>query len=457
MKYLKNFAGHSLYFCREAFFKTATALALSLFLSLAVPAYAVSPTQSPVLLTDFLHCATGLESGNDVTESMTGGAQCAAEVALDKAMILGVSHLNAYGTKMFGRGFSLATTMRYSPFYDRRIQGDLDMVVPLRFALRSNDGDATSRAFFLQNGLTRWTDAHGFHRNDARFGFAYRTTTGLDSHGAPNQLGFYTLAQQNRERGHERWVHGIDYRGRWGKGFVNHYAVQSSWVDGRAGHQERAVGGSEIGVNLTPTTALDLNLAAGEWDTAHGRRLSGRVGLAWQPHTYLRLSSDLSGIGSDDPQATHRITFTMPLGRTQQSPQWHGLGLAADSPAQADDLWQRVVVVNRIEVIERERPIADLVGAAAVRFLQASAPTGNAIRVEITLPAAAAQAARVEVRLKPGTGDNPAVAGVDFVDAPVIVTIPEGDTSSIATLQLLRNPDLNANRALSVAVRYIEG
>ena len=228
-------------------------------------------------------------------------------------------------------------------------------------------------------------------------------------------------------------------------------------MDGRAGHQERAVGGSEVGVNLTATTALDVSLAVGEWDTANGRQLSGRAELAWQPHTYLRLSSDLSGIGGDDPQATHRITFTMPLGRTKQGSQWHGLGLAADSPAHADDLWQRVAVVNRIDVIESERPIADLVGAAGVRFLQASAPTGNAIRVEITLPAAAAQAARVEVRLKPGAGDNPAVAGVDFVDAPVIVTIPEGATTTVATMQLLFNPDLTATRALSVAVRALEG
>ena len=449
MKHSKNFAGG------RAFFKTAIALALSLFLSLGPSAYAELPPQSPFSLTDFSRCATGLQSGNDVTASMVGGAECAAEAVMDKAMALGVSRLNAYGTKVFGTGFSLTTSMRYAPFGDKQVQGDVDMVVPLLFS--DGGGDVLPRAFFLQNGLTRWTDSHGLRRNDVRLGFAYRTATGVDKYGAPNLLGFYTLAQQNREHGHERWVHGMDYTGRWGKGYINHYAVHSDWVDGRAGDQERAVGGSEIGVNLTPTTTLDLSLAAGEWDTAHGRQLSARAGLAWQPHTYLRLSSDLSGIGGDDPQATYAITFTMPLGQTKQRPRWNGFGLATDSPAQADDLWRRVAVVNRIEVIERERPIADLVGAAAVRFLQASSPTGNAIRVEITLPAAVARAARVEVRLKPGTGDNPAVPGVDFIDTPVIVTIPAGNTSHIATLQLLHNPDLSANRALSVALRALEG
>jgi len=210
-------------------------------------------------------------------------------------------------------------------------------------------------------------------------------------------------------------------------------------------------------VSLTPTTALDMSLAAGEWDTTDGRQLSGRATLAWQPHTYLRLSSDVSGIGDDHPQTAYRIAFHMPLGQTQQRPQWHWLGLKAGSAAKADDLWRRVAVVNRIEVIEHEHSLAALVEGAQVRFLQTAMYTGNAIRVEITLPAPAPQNARVEVRLRPGEGANPAVAGIDFSDLPVTVSIPEGGTTAIATLQLMYNPDLTANRSLSVKVRAIEG
>ena len=117
-------------------------LPIPLALIAGAPAYAALPTQSPFSLTDFQHCATGLQSGNDVTESMTGGAQCAAEVALDKAMAFGVSRLNAHGTKMFGTGFSLTTNMRYAPFGDKQVQGDVDMVVPLRF---DNGSDAPPR------------------------------------------------------------------------------------------------------------------------------------------------------------------------------------------------------------------------------------------------------------------------------------------------------------------------
>ena len=205
-----------------------------------------------------------MQSGDDAAESLTSGAECAANVAMDAVIRTGISHLNANGKQFFGRGFSFVSSMRYSPFDGSHLQGDIDMVVPLRFGGGDQAAANLRSAWFMQNGLTRWTDSHGLRRNDVRFGFVHRFTAGLDQHGTPNLLGAYALLQQNRERGHQRMVVGMDYAGRWGKGFINHYAPQSGWQAGRVGYQERAVGGAEIGVSLTPTTALDMSLAAGE-------------------------------------------------------------------------------------------------------------------------------------------------------------------------------------------------
>ena len=47
---------------------------------------------------------------------------------------------------------------------------------------------------------------------------------------------------------------------------------------------------------------------------------------------------------------------------------------------------------------------------------------------------------------------TPAVAGVDYVDAPALVTIPRGATTGRATFQLLENPALATDRTLSVTV-----
>ena len=59
-----------------------------------------------------------------------------------------------------------------------------------------------------------------------------------------------------------------------------------------------------------------------------------------------------------------------------------------------------------------------------VRFLQPSTPTGGTVEVEVALSAPATTDVRLSVRLAPGSGDDPAVAGVDYVDEPALVHHP---------------------------------
>ena len=93
-----------------------------------------------------------------------------------------------------------------------------------------------------------------------------------------------------------------------------------------------------------------------------------------------------------------------------------------------------------------------LVSEASVRFLQDSAYSGDEVGLKVTLPAVTPGDLDVVVTFAPGTGDNPAVPGVDYVDEPISVTIPAGTSSAIVTVQLPLNSGLNEARSLSVTV-----
>ena len=105
------------------------------------------------------------------------------------------------------------------------------------------DGPRTeSDALFLQWGVSRYTDDRGMRRDDLRYGlvrrFALSDTPGADVFGVSG------LFQQGLESGHERFVIGLDYAGRWGKSWFHHYTPTTGWRSGRSGFQERALGGS---------------------------------------------------------------------------------------------------------------------------------------------------------------------------------------------------------------------
>ena len=67
-------------------------------------------------------------------------------------------------------------------------------------------------------------------------------------------------------------------------------------------------------------------------------------------------------------------------------------------------------------------------------------------------PAATSSDLDLVVTLAPGTGDNPAVPGVDFVDEPIPVTIQAGSSSATVNVQLPLNSGLNEDRSLSATV-----
>jgi len=345
--------------------------------------------------------------------------------------------------------------MSWSPL-GRGLAGELDTVIPLGFAAaQPGAGDADTlhgSAFFLQQGVTRWTDGHGFRRHDVRFGTAWRFA--LPHFAGADVLGAMALVQENVERGHRRLVLGADYAGRWGHASLQHYLPTTRWRPGRPGHEERAAGGTELGLRFDLTTTLSLDTAMGRWerDDAGRTTLDGRLGLGWTPHPYLRFDAG-TGLGPGADGGAFRLSLNVPLGGPRQRTRWEGLGaLRLAGGAAAVDLWRPVENVGRIRTIERVALRDTTVDGVTVRFLQPSAPTGGTAEVEVVLSAPASADVRLTVRLAPGSGGSPAVAGVDYVDEPALVTIPAGATTGRATFQLLDNPALAVDRTLTVTV-----
>ena len=152
--------------------------------------------------------------------------------------------LTEQGRETFGEHFSLVHRMTWSPL-GQGLAGELDAVVPLGFlgGGQAGAGDAEGlhgSAFFLQQGVTRWTDAHGFRRHDVRLGTAFRFA--LPHFAGADVVGAAAMVQENVERGHQRLVLGTDYAGRWGHASLQHYLPTTEWRAGRAGYEERAAG-----------------------------------------------------------------------------------------------------------------------------------------------------------------------------------------------------------------------
>ena len=378
------------------------------------------------------------------------GAHCLADrlgsVVADEAAHL----VGEQGRALFGENFRFVHRLSWSPFGEG-VAGNLDAVIPLSFATGRSAEGVPENALFLQQGLTRWRDGEGLRRNDLRYGTAYRFA--LSDEPTADILGFSALLQENLERGHQRLATGLDYAGRWGSGWLQHFTPMTDWLPGRPGYEERPLGGTELGFRLDVTTTLSADAALARWeDDGAGREsLESRFGLGWRPHPWLGLRTGWAS-GLSGESVTARLGVNVPLGGGRKAaPRWEGLGalgVAADTPA---DMWRPVENVERLRTIERVAP--GQVDGVSVRFLQSSAPTGAEVAVEVSLPAPASEDVRLSVRLAPGSGDNPAVAGEDFVaDEPVEVTIARGETSGTATIPLLYNASLRTLRSLAVEV-----
>ena len=436
--------------------RTSLALAAVLVSPLAVPAPSVAAEAEALAEWAFARagtCATTL-SGDSV--DWDAGSRCVGDrlggLLVDEA----ARFMTEQGRGVFGEHFSLVHRLSWSPL-GQGLAGELDAVIPLAFRGGVHTGaDAHvlhGSALFLQQGVTRWTDAHGFRRHDVRLGTAWRFA--LPHFAGADVVGATALVQENVERGHQRFVLGTDYAGRWGHASLQHYLPTTEWRAGRSGYEERAVGGTELSVRIDLTTTLALDTAMGRWERDDAGRsvLDGRLGLGWKPHPYLRLDAR-TGIGSGAGGGSFMLSVNVPFGGPRKRTRWEGFGtfaLAGGNTTPAD-LFRPVENVGRIRTIERVARQEAEGDGVTVRFLQSSAASGGTVEVEVALPAPASADLRLTVRLAPGSGDSPAVAGVDYVDEPALVTIRQGATSGRATFRLLRNPDLGADRTLSVTV-----
>ena len=147
----------------------------------------------------------------------------------------------------------------------------------------------------------------------------------------------------------------------------------------------------------------------------------------------------------------------VPLGRQATHPRLEGAGLSGwpGPTPQCYGYLESIENIGQIRVAEREvtsLSFDEILRGLTVRFLQDSAVSGESIKVQVSTSAPASEDIRLLVSLVTGEGDNPAVPGEDYLDEPVGVTISQGTTGSVATLQLLRNDNLTEARSLSVTV-----
>ena len=356
---------------------------------------------------------------------------------------------------VFGQHFQVAGNLDYSPVSGKfGILGDVDMVLPFAGAGLPVSRQGVS-SFFFQQGVTRsWEGSgSGLVRNDMRHGVVHRFR--LSSTPGADILGVSAFHLFNAERGHRVLAPGLDYAGRWGAGSLRYFVPATGWRRGSSGYEERALEGLELGMRLDLTTTLRLNTVGYRWRAEDGSNrwdTGARMDLDWRPHPWLKLGAGYDGIGSGKGSSSFQVALHFPIGGPPERPAWKGLGVAADhSPPTAEDLWRPIEDIGPIRVAKRQSASA-LVGKARVRFLQDAVGSGEAVRLKVLLPAVAPEDIRVVVRLVPGDGENPAVAGEDFVDEPVETTIRKGTASNTVSITLLRNDNMEQPRSLSATV-----
>ena len=408
-----------------------------------------------------------LACGNAFEQGGSSGYRCFMEQMVNGILLDQTTHYaNAYGKRLFGEHFSLANRLSYSQL-GGGFSGEVDAVVPLSalagfIGFGGQEDGADPGALFFQQGVTSWTDGQGLRRYDMRYGVVRRFNVS-DEPGA-NVVGLSTFFQQNLEYGHGRVVSGFDYDGAWGRSTFNYFLPTTGWRDARsrAGYEERALAGMELSTHLQPTSTLSVETALTRWEARDGAgrwETGARVGVSWQPHAWVKIRTAWDGIGTSTPNPSASAFLTFPLGSREPIPSWQGLDLGSLAQNAATmDIWRPIDNIGQIRVAARvsTASIADtILSGMAVRFLQDNAGSGEEINVEITLSAPVSEAIHLLVQLVPGAGDNPAVPGADYLDEPVEVSIGQGATSGVATIQLLRNADMTEARSLGVTVSLV--
>ena len=397
--------------------------------------------------------AGGCESA--INEATSAGVRCIAGLGLSQLLEEGTRLATEHGRQAFGEHFQAAGNLGWSR-NGNGLAGDLDVVFPFSFS--AEPGDDSS--LFFQQGISRWRDDAGAVRNDLRQGIVRRFR--ISDRADADILGASIFFLHGLEHQHQVLVPGFDYIGSWGTGSLRYFMPTTSWRGARAGYEERALEGVEMGMRFALTTTLDLDATGYRWqdeDNLEAWETGARLRLDWRPHSWLNLALGYDGIGGAEGSASILVGLAVPFEGRRKPPRWEGFGVAAGgSKPSHSNLWNPVNGVGQIRVAERSvstEPLVEQTQEVQARFLQDTVVTGESIQVEVSLAMPATEDVRVSVRLVPGSGTNPAVPGVDFVDEPVETTIRQGTTSSVVSMPLLWNDDLTEARRLGITVSVV--
>ena len=399
-----------------------------------------------------LNAAASCESAFNQSESI--GARCFADQAINQLLIKSSQQAEIYGKRVFGPHFQIQNRFNFSST-DGQLIGHIDAVVPFSFSELQGTKNGTKSAFFMQQGVTRWRDESYNLRNDQRTGFVFR----FQPFDALNNdiFGISAFYQSNLDIGHQVFVSRFDYAGRWGTSTLTHFTPMSGWITSyQNGREEKALEGTELGVNLSLTSNIDLGITGYRWQSEDGSKSwvnGARTSVNWQPHTYLRIRADYD---KSQTKLNSSIWFgvEIPLGGQPERPRWLGFGTAPDQiDSNEEQLYSVVDNIGRIRFASRRTvSLSELVDEAHIRFLQDSALTGTEILVQVSINSVAPEDINLILQLEPGEGENPAVPGVDFVDEPISVVISKGTTSTTVSIKLLQNAELEESRTLSATV-----
>ncbi len=298
-----------------------------------------------------------VSAGADLDNAISGTTDCVKDKAVVGLLGSVVTALDQRGKTLFGEHFHIDHRLGYSS--TGGIGGDLDAVFPIN-TFTSVAGNRVTRALFLQNGVSTWTDEHGYKRNDMRVGMVHRIA--VSEQPDAGVFGTSVFFQENIEREHGRMVLGLDYTDQWGRGAVRYFMRTTDWRSGRLGYQERAREGMELELRTQVTDAIDLRTATGYWeskDDAEDWTARTRFGVGWQPHTWLGLQGRWEDIGTEDDSWGVHAVVAIPFGGKHTPPgQWRGLGSMNLEPGVSNSgaIWDSVDSIGRIETIEREAP-----------------------------------------------------------------------------------------------------
>ena len=226
-------------------------------------------------------CAGMLELPDSEISTATG---CVADQVILGLLGIAVQFADEHGKALFGEHFRLDHRLGFSTS-GGGLGGDLDAVIPLN-SFTSVSDDRVTRALFLQNGLSRWRDEHGFQRNDMRLGMVHRIA--VSEQPGTGVFGTSVFFQENLERGHARIVPGLDYTHGWGSGSLSYFMPVTDWRLGRLGYEERALEGVEFELRSDVTRTIEFKTAAGQWESkaSLGARDSAR-GMGFHPAVRL--------------------------------------------------------------------------------------------------------------------------------------------------------------------------